>query len=139
MSYFSVDILTPDSVVGRDLKAESLLVPTVNGQINVLPEHTHIIAQLDTGVLTLLNQGKSENFTMTTGVFKVINNKITVLSNVTEKAEDINQERAQKALNKAEEILKDGTLESENDYVKYQRKLARARMRIELIKSIKKR
>lgn len=134
----SVDILTPVRTLAKDLKAKSLIVPTESGEINILPEHTHIITKLDTGILTVTDpQGHNTFFSMTTGILKLINNKVTLLCAVSESPDDIDEQRAKNALNTADGYLKQGKFENESEFIKYQRKLDRARVRIQLIKLIK--
>jgi F-type H+-transporting ATPase subunit epsilon len=58
MKYYTVDILTPSKIIAKNIPAESLLIPTVRGQINVLENHTHIVSKLSTGVLTVFGPGK---------------------------------------------------------------------------------
>lgn len=135
MGVFKVNILTPTKKIGDSLEADSLLIPTVSGQINVLPEHTHLISVLDTGVLTLINSSLSEKFAVTTGTVKVLNNEVTILAQVAEKASNIDGQRAKDALAKAERELLE--CKDENSIIKYQRKLERARIRIELAKNFK--
>jgi F-type H+-transporting ATPase subunit epsilon len=135
MSSFNVNILTPTSELAKGLSAESLIIPTVQGEITVLPEHTHLISVLDTGVLTLVNGKESKKFVITTGTLKVLNSDITILAQVAEYEGDIDISRAQRALQKSEDAL--GKCKSEAEIIKYQRKIARARLRIELAKNFK--
>ena len=53
MKYYTVDILTPSKIVAKNIPAESLLIPTIRGQINVLQDHTHIVSKLDTGMMSV--------------------------------------------------------------------------------------
>ena len=76
MGFYSVDILTPSRVVVKEMSADSLLIPTVRGQINVLPGHTHVIEKLDTGVLSLFDYEKEEYYVLTTGICKIFENRI---------------------------------------------------------------
>ena len=135
MSAFKVNILTPTKKLGDAIPADSLLIPTVNGQINVLPEHSHLISVLDTGILTLINGNSSEKFAVTTGTIKVFNDEIIILAQVAEKAGEIDITRAEKALKNAEISLP--SCKDEAEIVKYQRKLMRAKLRIELAKNFK--
>ena len=132
MGYFKVDIFTPNSVKARDLPADSLLIPTVRGQINVLPEHTHIISKLDTGILTIQGPADDKHFTVTTGICKVLKNKITILSDVSECKDEIDLDRAKNALKNAQEKLASDENFSNADFVKYRRKIDRAEVRIKL-------
>jgi len=129
MKSYKVDILTPSSTIVRNVDAESLLVPTTRGQINLLEDHTHLITKLETGILTLIDGKAKRSFSMTTGICKVLNNRVTILSSATEEAHLIDVDRAKLALTEAQEKLKSGSL-SDFDLTKYQRKVARAQMRL---------
>jgi len=105
MSYFNIDILNPSQVFEKDLPAEALFIPTVKGEINVLPEHTHIVSKLDIGVLTLkTNEGK-KSYVVAGGVCKVLHKKVTVLASSCERIEDIDVEAAQENLKDAQAKL----------------------------------
>ena len=80
MNYI-VDILTPDKVVAKEIEAASIKVDTVRGEINILPDHTHLITSLFTGLLNVSDAGgKNHCFTVSKGICKVLGNKITILS-----------------------------------------------------------
>ncbi len=137
MNHFTIDVLTPSKVVAKDIPAESLLVPTVNGQINILEGHTHIVSKLETGILTVFGGADDKDyfFAVSTGVCKVIGNKITVLAQTTEIKEELDVSRAEKSLANAHDMLKRDDL-SEDERVKYQRKIERANIRIQLAKEV---
>lgn len=80
MNYL-VDILTPDKVVATGIEAKSIKVETIRGEINILPDHTHLITSLFTGLLNVYDaSGKNHFFTVSKGICKVLGNKITILS-----------------------------------------------------------
>jgi F-type H+-transporting ATPase subunit epsilon len=132
MSKFSVDILTPSRVLVKDLPADSLLIPTELGEINPYPEHIHIISNLDTGILTVFNDADKKYFSVTGGICKILDKKVTILSKVSESSGEINRDRAEKAKKKAEEMLSGDKLSSKDDILKYKRKLDRAEVRIKI-------
>ncbi len=133
MNHFTVDILTPDKIVARDIPAESLLIPTVRGQINVLPDHTHIITRLSTGQLSVFGgaDDPDRHFIVTYGICKVLLDKIIILSNASEEHHEVDKDRAQLALDNALEALKSDSL-SDEEITKYRRKVERAQLRIQL-------
>ncbi|MCY4524405.1 MAG: ATP synthase F1 subunit epsilon [Halobacteriovoraceae bacterium] len=135
MNCFTVDILTPGRILARNLPAESVIVPTLKGQINLLEGHTHVITGLSTGLLSVFGgpDDPDHHFSITTGVGKVLGDKITILADVGEEADEIDEERAQRALENAQDILKNKSLSSW-EFTKYERKLARARLRLQLVK-----
>ncbi|MBY0413017.1 MAG: ATP synthase F1 subunit epsilon [Bdellovibrionales bacterium] len=134
MKYYTVDILTPSKIIARAIPAESLLIPTVRGQINVLENHTHIVSKLSTGVLTVFGgpDYADRNFIVTGGVCKILENKITILANAAEESTDVNVERAKLSLQNAEERLKNTEGLSHEEVDEYVQKAERARLRIQL-------
>ena len=135
MSHFKVDILTPSSVVAKGLGASSVLVPTERGEINLLPQHTHLMAKLDTGALRLEdNGGKEKLFFITKGVCKVLKDKITILTAAGEEDCDINFSRAQKSLEESKLKLESTEVFQDGEREELEEKSRRAKTRLEIIK-----
>lgn len=134
MKYYVVDILTPSKIIAKNIPAESLLIPTVRGQINVLENHTHIVSKLSTGALTVFGgpDYADRNFVVSSGVCKILDNKITILANTAEESTDINVERAKLSLQNAEEKLKNTEGLSHLEIDEYVQKAERAKLRIQL-------
>ena len=134
MKYYTVDILTPSKIIAKGIPAESLLIPTVRGQINVLEGHTHIVSKLSAGVLSVFGgpDYADRHFVVSSGVCKILEDKIVILSNTAEENTDVDVERAKLALKNAEEHLKhtDGLLHE--DIEKYQQKAELAKIRIQI-------
>jgi F-type H+-transporting ATPase subunit epsilon len=141
MNYFTVDILTPSKILAKNIPAESLLIPTTRGQINVLENHTHLVTKLSTGVLTIFGGADyaDRSFSMTTGVCKILENKIMILSSTSEENVDIDVERAKLALKRAEEKLSNTNGLSVDEVEKYQRKVERAKLRIQMSEFVRPR
>jgi ATP synthase F1 epsilon subunit len=128
-----VDVLTPSSIIVKNLAVDSLLIPTVNGQIELLKGHTHIIEKLDTGVMTVFTADKEiKNFLLTTGIVKVLENKVIILATVAEREEDLILDRAMKASALAKSKLENSESLSEDERNKFQRKLRRSEVRLKL-------
>ncbi|MCF8058076.1 MAG: ATP synthase F1 subunit epsilon [Bacteriovoracaceae bacterium] len=136
MNYFTVDLLTPEKVVAKDIPAESLLIPTVRGQINILPHHTHLINRLSTGVLSIFGgaDDPDRHFSVTYGICKVLEDKVIIMSHTSEEKSEISADRAEQALETAERRLNSGEALSDSEIEKFQRKAERARLRIQLSK-----
>ena len=133
---FKIDILTPERAVVQGLGVRELLIPTFDGQINVLPKHTHILYQIIPGTLALIGcdpDNQDRNFILTSGICKVLDNHIAILSLTVEEGEQIDFERAKKAFEKSEKILNYSENLINEDLVKYRRKNERAPIAYELI------
>jgi F-type H+-transporting ATPase subunit epsilon len=135
MSHFKVDILTPSCVVAKNLGASSVLVPTERGEINLLPQHTHLMAKLDIGVLRLEdNGGKDRLFFISKGVCKVLKDRITILTASGEANTDIDLSRAQKSFEECKLRLESGDIFQEGEREKLEEKYRRAVTRLEMKK-----
>lgn len=139
MNFFTVDVLTPSKVLAKSCPAESLLLPTSQGQINLLANHTHVIVRLETGLLSVFGgpNDSDHHFSITKGVSKVLGRRILVLANVAERAQEIDVERAQRALDNATRFLEDPNL-SFQESVKYRRKVERAKLRLHMAHLIRR-
>ena len=134
MKYFTVDILTPSKIIAKGIPSESLLIPTTRGQINILENHTHVITKIVPGILSVFGGPDygDRNFSISTGVCKILEDKIVILSNTAEESMDVDVERAKLALQNAEEHLRNTDGLTVEDIDKYQQKLERAKIRIQI-------
>lgn len=125
------EIATPERVV---LKEEILqvTVPTVEGEITVLPKHSPLVSVLKPGVLELKKMdGSIEIVSVSGGFVEVLLNKIIILADTAERAEEIDLERAEEARKRAEESLKNlrsiDSVEFANLSAMLEKELARTR------------
>jgi F-type H+-transporting ATPase subunit epsilon len=129
-SAFKLNLYTPKGVVIRDLECNDIVIPTVRGEINILPEHTHILTELSTGILTAKTSNGSRHFSVTAGLCRVLADTVTILSFTSERVEDVDIERAKSAKSKAMDKLSGKEFLTDVDLIKFRRKLERAEMRI---------
>lgn len=131
MSNFHLNIFTPQGVVASGIHCEEFIIPTTSGMINVLKGHTHIITELDTGILEAkVSASQTRHFTIAGGLCKVLGNQVTILAKTSEAPEKIDLERAKAAQAKAESRISEAT--SSVAVIKFQRKLQRAKNRVRL-------
>lgn len=132
MAYYSVDIYTPSKVVIKGLEANELIIPTERGEIDVLPEHTHVVTKIGTGVLTAKTAEGEKHFAMSHGIVKVLKDKVTILATTSEPSVLIDLDRAKAAQEKAQSMLEGGKALTDVEVTKYQRKLSRSQVRVKL-------
>jgi F-type H+-transporting ATPase subunit epsilon len=134
MKYFTVDILTPSKIIAKGVLADSLLIPTTRGQINVLENHTHIVTKLAPGVLTVFGGADyaDRNFALSSGVCKILDNTVTILANTAEESTDVDVERAKLSLKNAEDHLKNTDGLSAEEIEQYRTKVELAKIRIQV-------
>ena len=78
------------------------------------------------------NSEGEKRFCVTHGICKVLENKVTILSTVSENIDDIDLDRAKKSFDNAKKKLSGNEILQEEDSVKYSRKIERAELRIKM-------
>ncbi|HXH31855.1 MAG TPA: ATP synthase F1 subunit epsilon [Bacteriovoracaceae bacterium] len=129
---FKLNLFTPKGVVIKDLECTEITIPTVRGEINILPEHTHILTELSTGVMTAKTAMGARHFSVTAGLCRILQETVTILSFTSERAETIDIERAKAAKSKAQDRLSGKEFLTDVDLIKFRRKLERAELRVRL-------
>ncbi len=104
MEQLHLEIVTPDKIVlSEDVDYVSL--PGLEGEFGVLPGHIPFFAALTIGCMHYIKDNKTWYACITGGFAEVSDNKVQVLVDAGEKAEDVDRARAQAALKRAEERL----------------------------------
>ncbi|MFB3915244.1 MAG: F0F1 ATP synthase subunit epsilon [Terriglobales bacterium] len=126
---FQLEIVTPDRLVVKD-HAEEMQLPAKNGYIGVMAGHSPLITELAVGELSYVAQGYTERLAVSWGFAEVLPDKVTVLAERAERAEEIDVARAQEARKRAEERLKSG--DPDMDYDRALTALQRAEVRLQV-------
>jgi F-type H+-transporting ATPase subunit epsilon len=100
----NLEIVTPEKKV-FDEAVDSVTIPTTNGEIGVLPNHAPLISTLKPGILTVSTRGASERMAIAGGFVEVSANKVSILADSAEKADEVNVEAARAEREAAERIL----------------------------------
>jgi len=126
---FRLSIVTPSKIITKNLEVKSLKVPGHEGQLEILDLHSELITELTPGIVEWVDaQGETNQCTMTTGYLQVNGDELNIISQVSEKKDDIDIERAKKAQTNAESKLNEDSLDDKN-HRKHQLKLQRAIIR----------
>lgn len=129
---FQIEIVTPDKMVVRDV-AEEAQIPAKNGYLGILPGHAPLITELAIGELTYRSSGTTTHIALAWGFAEVLPDKVTILAESAERAEDIDVNRAQEAKQRAEERLKGGQTV---DYQRALNALKRAESRLQVASTV---
>ena len=104
MATLSVDIVTAERLVYAG-EADLVLAPGSEGQLGILPSHAPLLAELEPGELMIRSGEREEDMALTGGFIEVFANRVTVLANAAEQVGDIDRERAERALARAQERI----------------------------------
>ena len=124
-----LEIVTPERLVEKDTVQE-IQIPGKNGYLGILPGHAPLITELGVGEITYKADGITYYLAVAWGFAEVLPDKVTVLAETAERAEEIDVERARKARERAEERLRGAG--GEIDYQRALVSLARANTRLEV-------
>ena len=125
-----LEIVTPYSKV-VDMEVEEVTATGKLGEFGVLPGHAPFLTSLKIGELAYKNNGITEHMALNWGYFEIQDDKIIVLVETAEAAEEIDLERARAALGRAEEALKKLTAEDKQHKI-YEAALERAIIRMQV-------
>jgi len=123
------DIVTAERAVYSD-EVDIVIAPGIEGQLAILPSHAPLITALQPGEL-ITRKGSEEIAMFVAGGFlEVLGNRVTVLADVAERAEEIDIERAEAAKCRAEDRLR--VCGPEIDVARAEAALKRSLMRLRI-------
>ena len=96
----NVKLITPEKVVFNNT-ADEAIVPSISGQLGILPNHAPMVAALDTGVLRVKYEEKWLVIILFGGFVEVKDNQLIVVANDIEDTSKIKFEEAKTALTEA--------------------------------------
>src|SRR5438034_5808069 len=99
-----LEIVTPEKKV-VETEADSVTVPTASGEAGILPNHAPLISALRPGILTYTNRATTEKIAVASGFVEVNNDKIAILTDNAETADEINSDVARADREAAEKAL----------------------------------
>src|ERR1041384_8319443 len=98
----TLEIVTPDRALATE-QVDEVELPGSQGYFGVLPGHTPVLATLQVGELWYRIGDAKQYFAIAFGFAEVLPDRVTVLAQIAEKAEEIDIARAEAAKRRAEE------------------------------------
>ncbi len=128
MASFSLNVITPEKVFFEG-ETTQIIVRTTEGDIGILANHTSLVADLPSGPLKIRQEdGSWKVAAVSTGLLKVGGNKVSILANAVEWADEIDLEWAKRSEEDARQRLNQKSSQHELDLAEL--KLQRALNRI---------
>lgn len=125
-----LDVITPERRLLSET-VDAVTVPGMNGEIGILPGHTPLISQLQTGVLTYTQGTTTHRMVVSGGFVEVNDERVSVLADLAERPDEIDANQARQEREQAEKAL--GSFSgSEEDMVQMRSRLDRANARLQL-------
>ncbi|GIU82737.1 MAG: F0F1 ATP synthase subunit epsilon [Acidobacteria bacterium] len=125
-----LEIVTPEKKVLSE-SVDMVTIPTASGEIGVLPNHAPLISSLKPGILTYFRSGVSNRLVVAGGFVEINDNKVSVLADIAETADEIDVEKARLQKEESEKILSKWS-GSQEELEKEREKLECAQARLQL-------
>jgi len=137
MSSLKVDIVTAERIV-YSADVDMVLAPGVEGQLGILPHHAPLMTILKAGELVVRKGGQDDSLAISGGFLEVRPDRVIILADAAERAEEIDIARAEAARKRAEERLRDRKVVG-FDEARAQASLQRAVARLNVAEKMKRR
>jgi F-type H+-transporting ATPase subunit epsilon len=128
-STLTLEIVTPDQALVTS-EVDEVQVPAADGYLGVLPGHTPLLATLKVGELSYRKGSEQFYLSIAFGFVEVLPDRVTVLAQIAERAEDIDVARAEAAKKRAEDRLSRGTVDM--DFERARIALMKALIRVQV-------
>ncbi len=129
-STFKLTVVSPERLV-VSAEVEEAQVPGKNGYLGILPGHAPMMTELDIGELSYRQGDLTGYLAVTWGYCEVLSDQVIVLAERAERAEEVDRERAQAAMERARKRLSN-LQDPEIDFLRAKISLQRALIRVQV-------
>jgi len=112
MAKMQLDIVTAEGLVSSD-EVDVLVAPGGDGELAILPNHAPLLTTLKPGEIRVIKDGEDTYIAVSGGFLEMIGNKVTVLADTAERADEIDVERSEEALRRARERVVEAPAEAD--------------------------
>ena len=109
---------------------DMVIAPGIDGEVGILPHHAPLLTALAYGELRIKRGGQEESLAIGGGILEVTPEKVTVLADSAERADEIDLARADEARRRAEEILTSGPPDDNESLAALDAALRRSNIRL---------
>src|SRR5579863_4071648 len=127
---FTLEVVTPTRLVVRETVAEAQ-IPVKGGYIGVLPGHTPLLAEMGIGEVSFHVGNAVHSCTAIGGFVEVLSDRVIVLADKAERADEIDVARAQAARDRAQKRLANVN-DPNTDWKRAEEALERAQVRLQV-------
>jgi F-type H+-transporting ATPase subunit epsilon len=101
-----LEIVTPDAVVYSE-DVEMVTLPSVEGELGILPQHVALMTQLVPGEIIVRRGGHDEYLAVGEGLVEVTGKRVSILTDMAVAADKIDEAKAEEARQRAEARLRE--------------------------------
>ena len=136
MSSLKLDVVTAERTVYSE-DVDTIIAPGMEGQLGILPHHAPLMTILQAGELVVRRGSEEDTLAISGGFLEVRPDRVIILADQAERAEEIDVDRAEAAKKRAEERLSEKVTDIDTAMV--EASLRRAIARLTVAEKIKRR
>ena len=106
---FELEMVTPERQLVKE-QVEEAQIPGKEGYLGVLPGHAALLTELGTGFMYYVCGGRRRYLSVHGGFAEVLPDRVRLLVDAAERAEEIDVERARRALERAQQEMMNPSL-----------------------------
>jgi F-type H+-transporting ATPase subunit epsilon len=126
----TVDIVTAERLVLSEEGVDEVVAPGIEGELTVLPMHAPLLTMIKPGVMRIKRGNDETDMAITGGFLEVRDDRVTILADAAERAEEIDVARAEEARRRAEQQLE--RRETDVDLARVSAELQKALIRLKV-------
>ena len=130
MAKLSVEIVTAERQVLAEDDVDMVVAPGSEGVVGILPRHAPLLTLLNPGVIRIKKNGAESAMAVGGGFLQVNSDRVLILADAAERAEEIDAARAEEARRQAEQALAD----AQRGGNRVQAEAARASLRLSMVR-----
>ena len=105
MAKLSVNVVTAERSVLTESDVDMVVAPAFEGEVGILPRHAPLLTTLRPGSLRIKKDGQESELALSGGFLQVNQDRVLILADAAERADEIDEERAETARRQAQEAL----------------------------------
>lgn len=129
MATMLLEIVTAERLVSSE-EVSVVVAPGVDGELAVLPRHAPLLTALKPGEVRVVKDGEDSYIAVSGGFIEVIGNKVTILADTAEREEEIDMERTEEALKRAQEDVASSASDADLERAMAAMRRSQARLRV---------
>ena len=130
---FRLEIVTAERIVLSD-EVDQINVPGAAGRMGILARHEPLLTSLIPGELDIIKNGERTPFAISGGFMEVLPDHVTILADTAERADEIDEARAEAARRRAEELMRERRSDQEAMLAESQLRRAMVRLSVARLK-----
>ncbi len=131
MKLLRLKVITPEKVV-LDEEVSQVTLPTMNGEITILPDHIPLVTLLGKGDIVGIKDGEAIPLAIVGGFVRIVGDEVAIMADFAEHVSVLTSEEIEKAQARATELQRQFENNEIVDFERYEAELTRSLVRVSI-------